>query len=284
MYPIGEVDHDDDAAEFLGELGPLVHLLHRGGGHVEVVALDFAGLLGGPVHGLHDEQVSVPPAHEGLGVDVLVVLGEVETAAQRLVDHPAVVARGEPELRLGRRAEQRAPVLVEVLALHDDAVRRAGKGLHVVQRDPHVLKAQRAQRLEAEHVADDRRRQVGDGSLLEEIDVISDIGDVLVLPAGHRVDPVALGLVVVVGGEPVGPYDGPGGGRRLAGHRGARFLGRNTWLRRHPERGEHVGVLRLVVRLPEAHLGVGDHPCVPAVARHRSSYAADRISCPLPPP
>ena len=38
-----EVDHDDDRAELLGELGALVHVLHRAGGDVEVGALDLAG-------------------------------------------------------------------------------------------------------------------------------------------------------------------------------------------------------------------------------------------------
>ena len=38
-----EIDHDDDRAELLGELGALVHLLHRAGGDVEVVALHLAG-------------------------------------------------------------------------------------------------------------------------------------------------------------------------------------------------------------------------------------------------
>ena len=40
----GEVDHDDDAAELFGELGALVHILHGGRGHVQVMALDLAGL------------------------------------------------------------------------------------------------------------------------------------------------------------------------------------------------------------------------------------------------
>ena len=39
-----QVDHDDHRAHLLGELGAAVHLLHRAGGDVEVVALDLAGL------------------------------------------------------------------------------------------------------------------------------------------------------------------------------------------------------------------------------------------------
>ena len=248
-----------------GEVGPLVHVLHGGGGDVEVVALDLAGPLLGPVDRLHREQETVPPAHERLRVDVLVVLGEVEAAAQGLVDDAAVVARRQAELGLGGRAQQRAAVLVQVLPLHHDAVRRSLVGLDVVQRDPHVLQAQRLERLEAEHVADDRRGQVRDRALLEQVDVVGDIGDVLALAAGHRIDPVALGLVVVVGGEPVGPDDRPGRGGGLPGDRGACLLGRDPGLRRDAERGQHVGVLGHVVGCVVAHLRVRDDSRAPAV-------------------
>ncbi len=157
-----EVDHDDDRAELLGELGALVHLLHRAGGDVEVGALDLAGRGLRLVDRLHAVEEAVAPVHEGLRVDVLVVLGEVEAALQRLVDHAAVVAAGEAELRLHGGAEQRPAELVEPLALDDDAGGRALERLHIGDRQPHVLEPQRLQRLEAEHVADDRGRQVGD--------------------------------------------------------------------------------------------------------------------------
>ena len=130
-----EVDHDDDRAELLGELGALVHVLHRAGGDVEVVALDLAGRGRGAVDGFHAVEEAVAPVHEGLRVDVLVVLDEVEAALERLVDDAAVVAAGEAELRLGGGAEQRAAELVEALALDDDAGRRALEGLDVGDRD-----------------------------------------------------------------------------------------------------------------------------------------------------
>ncbi len=83
-----QVDHHHDSAELASELGPLVHVLHRRGGHVQVVALDFAGLGLGPVDRLHAVEIAITPAHERLGVDVLVVLGEIQPAAQRLEHHP----------------------------------------------------------------------------------------------------------------------------------------------------------------------------------------------------
>ena len=264
----GEVDHDDDAAEFFREFGALVHVLHGGRGDVQVMALDLAGLLGGAIHRLHDEQVPVAPAHERLGIDVLVVLGEIQAAAQRLVHDPAVVAGTQAELRLGRGAEQRAAVLVQVLAFGDDAVRGASEGFHVMQGDPQVLQAQRFEGLEAEHVADDRGRQVGDRALFEQVDVVGDVRDVLAVPARHREHPVALGLVVLVGGEPVGPHHGPRRGRGFPGHRGARLLRGDAGLRRDPEGGQDIGGLRLVIGLVIAHLGVGDDPGIPPVCRH----------------
>ena len=129
----GEVDHDDDRAELLRELGALVHLLHRPGGHVHVAALDLAGRGLGARDGLHHVAEAVAPAHERLRVDVLVVLREVEAAAERLVDDAAVVLGREAELRLDGRAEDRAAELVEVLALHHDPVRGALERLDVVR-------------------------------------------------------------------------------------------------------------------------------------------------------
>ena len=153
-----EIDHDDDRAELLGEFGALVHVLHGAGGDVEIGALDLAGRRLRLVDGLHAIQEAVAPMHEGLRVDVLVVLGEVEAAFQRLIDHAAVVAAGKAELRLHGGAEQRPAELVEPLALDHDAGRRPLEGLHIGDRQAHVLEPQRLQRLEAEHVADDRGR------------------------------------------------------------------------------------------------------------------------------
>lgn len=82
------VRHDDRRPQLLGELGALVHLLDGGRGHVHVVALALAGLGLGLVDGLLAEQETVAPAHEGLRVDVLVVLGEIEPAPQAFIDRP----------------------------------------------------------------------------------------------------------------------------------------------------------------------------------------------------
>ena len=177
-----EVDHHDDRAELLGEFGALVHVLHRGGGDVEIGALDLAGRRLRLVDRLHAVEEAVAPMHERLRVDVLVVLGEVEPALQRLVDDAPVVAAGEAELRLDGRAEQRPAELVEPLALDDDAGRRTLERLHVGDGQAHVLEPQRLQRLEAEHVADDRRRQVGDRARLEQVEIVGDIGEILALP------------------------------------------------------------------------------------------------------
>ena len=253
----GEVDHDDHAADVLRELRPLVDLLHRGGRDVHVVALDLARRGHRPLDALHRVQVAVAPAHERLGVDVLVVLGEVQPAAQRLVHDAAVVLRGQAQLGLGGGAQQRAAELVQVLALHDGPVRRALEGLDVVRRDAHVLQPQRLQRLEAEDVADDRGRQVRDRPLLEQVEVVGDVGDVLARLPRHRVDPVGLGLVVLVGGQAVGPDDRPGGGGGLARDGGGGLDRVDARLGRDAERRQDVGVRGLVAGVPVAHLRVG---------------------------
>jgi hypothetical protein len=74
----------------------------------------------GLAHRLHDELIAVAPAHERLRGDVLVVLGEVEPAAQQLKARASVVSRGQAELGFQRRAEQRAAVLVQPVSLDLD--------------------------------------------------------------------------------------------------------------------------------------------------------------------
>ena len=51
-----EIDHHDHAAQFFGEIGPFVHLLHGAGGDVQVVAFDLAGGGHSAIHRLHAEQ------------------------------------------------------------------------------------------------------------------------------------------------------------------------------------------------------------------------------------
>src|SRR5664279_2518954 len=87
-----QVDHHDHATQLASKVGSFVHLLHGSGGDVQVVPLDLASHSHGAVHRFHAEQVAVAPAHEGLAVDVLVVLAEVQPTAQRFIHHAAVVA------------------------------------------------------------------------------------------------------------------------------------------------------------------------------------------------
>ena len=58
-------------------------------------------------------------------------------------------------------------------------VGRTLERLEVGDRDAHVLQAQRLHRLEAEHVADDRRGEVGDRARLEQVEVVGDVGEIL---------------------------------------------------------------------------------------------------------
>ena len=184
------------------------------GGDVEVGALDLAGLGLRLVHRLHAVEEALAPMHEGLRVDVLVVLGEVEPALQRLVDDAAVVAARQAELRLDRGAEQRPAELVEPLALDHDAGRRPLERLHVGDRQPHVLEPQRLQRLEAEDVADDRGRQVGDRARLEQVEVVGDVGEILARARSAPDRPGRhLARYFSQRRQPVGPHHRPGRGR-----------------------------------------------------------------------
>ena len=61
-----EVDHDDDAAEALGELGALVHVLHRSSGNIEIMAFDLAGRGTRAINRFHAVKIAVAPVHERL--------------------------------------------------------------------------------------------------------------------------------------------------------------------------------------------------------------------------
>ena len=208
---------------------------------------------------------------KGWRVDVLIVLDEIEAALERLVDDAAVVAARQPQLRLGGRAKQRPPELIQPLALDDDARGRTLEGLQIRHRDAHVLEPQCLDGLEAEHVADDRGGQVGDRAFLEQVEVIGNPGEVLLLGPGtgsgvrHRLDLVGLGAIELAGGQPVGPHDGPGGGGGLARNRRGGLRRIHTRLRGDAEDHHEIGFEGHVVRLPVTHFDITQYSCLVAL-------------------
>merc|ERR1712100_41023 len=92
-----EVVHDDRHSEFFGELSTLIHLFWSVGGDVQVVTLAPAGLLLRQLDGFRNELEAVLPTLEGLGVDVFVVLGEVQTATQALIDNTSIVLTAQAD-------------------------------------------------------------------------------------------------------------------------------------------------------------------------------------------
>jgi hypothetical protein len=48
-----EIDHDDAGTQLLCEFGTLIHVLHRAGRHVQVVAFDFTRFRLRAIHRLH---------------------------------------------------------------------------------------------------------------------------------------------------------------------------------------------------------------------------------------
>ena len=87
-----QINHDNHAAERFGEFGTLVHIFHRAGGNVEVVPLHLAGRSASTVHRFHAVKETIAPVHKRLRVNVLVVLHEVETAPETLIDDATIVA------------------------------------------------------------------------------------------------------------------------------------------------------------------------------------------------
>jgi hypothetical protein len=96
-----QIDHDDDGAQALGEFRTLVHILDGCSGDVEIRTLHLAGGSAGFIDGIHHIEEAVAPMHEGLRIDVLVVFHEIQAALQALVNHAAVIATRQSELRFG---------------------------------------------------------------------------------------------------------------------------------------------------------------------------------------
>ena len=157
---------------------------------------------------------------------------------------------------------KRASEFIQVLALHHDTVRRPLKRFRVVRRNSHIFQAQRLKCLEAEDVADNRGRQIGNRAFFEKIDIISDVSDVLI-GAGHGIDPVTLRLIMLVRREAIGPDHGPGCRRRFTGHRCRGFDRIYARLRHQTEGAENVCSLRFVIGVVVAHFRVRCDSCGP---------------------
>src|SRR5207302_9697445 len=134
--------------------------------------------------------------------------------------------------RLHLEDEQRPAEIVQAVPFGDDARRWTLKGLQVVERDVHVLEAKRFERLKAEDVANDRSREVGNRTFLEEVEVIGDIREPLTGRAGYRLDLVGLRSVVFTIGKTICPDYRPGSSGGFARDGRSCFLGIHAVLRR----------------------------------------------------
>ncbi|OPZ12305.1 MAG: hypothetical protein BWZ07_01427 [Alphaproteobacteria bacterium ADurb.BinA280] len=204
-----QIQHDHDRAQFLSEFCTLIDIFHGRAGDVQVGAFHLAGRGTGFVDAIHDVEKAVTPVHEGLRVDVLVVLHEVQTALQSFVNHAAIVAARQSQLRLGGGAQQGAAKLVEALALGDQAAGRTLEGFHQRHRHADVFQARGFQGLEAKDVSDEARRDIGDRAFFKQDDVVGDPAKVLPGSVWDRLDLVCLGAIAVASRQAIGPDDRP---------------------------------------------------------------------------
>ena len=89
--PNDQIDHDDVGSEGFRKLGSAIHFLHVSRSHIKIVTLDLARVCLSFVDSLHTKQEAITPVHEGLTVDVFVVLGEIKAAGQAFIYNAAVV-------------------------------------------------------------------------------------------------------------------------------------------------------------------------------------------------
>jgi hypothetical protein len=155
-------------------------------------------------------------------------------------------------------------------------VGRSPAGHHVGYGEADVLEPERAQRLEAENVADQRGQHVDDGALLEEIDGIGDERIEGLVVSRHVLDAVGAALVVLQIREQIGPHSGPGTRGGLGRDRRGGFFPGHPVLGCHLEAGQKVGVLRRVLRRPIG-FGICLDACLIGLGGHRSSLLGVRV-------
>ena len=194
--------------------------------------------------------------HEGLRIDVFVVLHEVEPALQALINHAAIISSRQAELWLRGRAEQGASELVQALTFDDQSGRWSLEGLDVSNWDPDVLQAGGLEGFEGEDIADETGRHVRNGPLFEEDQVISNPREKLPWSPRDRLHLVSLRPIAVTGAEAVGPDHRPGCSARLAGDCRRGFDRIDPVLRGDAEEAKRIGFLRNVVGVPVTHLAV----------------------------
>ncbi len=242
--------HDDPATQFLGKLGPFEHFLNSWGRDIQVMPLALAGLGFSLINRFNHVFKSVAPAHERLRVDVFIVLGEIETATKALIDGAPVILRRQAELRLDSTSQERAAILVELIALYGDAVRRAATGQHIVKGKTNVLQSQRTQSFEAKHIAHKRGQHIDYRSLLKQIDRIGDKGVVAFIVTRHVFDLIGTAFVIVQIGQQVGPHCRPGAGGGFRSDSSGNLFPGEARLRRYLEAGEQIAWFGFIVGFP----------------------------------
>ena len=174
------------------------------------MTLALARFLFSNLDGFRNEFEAVLPALERLRVDVLVVFREVQTAAKALIDNPAVVLAAQTKLWLDGATKEGTTIFVHPVTLNGDTVWRASTALDECNREANVFQTQVAQCFESENVADQRGQNVGDRTLFEQVEGISDEGIERLLVTRNVFDAVATPFVEVEVGEELGPHSGPG--------------------------------------------------------------------------
>ena len=255
------VVHDDGCADFFGVLSALVHLFRCRRGHIEVVAFTLSGFVFGLKGGLLHEIETLAPTHEGLAVDVLVILGEVKTTAQTFVHCSAVVLCRQTKLRFDGAAQQWTTIFVHDVTLDLDAQGRTTAGLDVGDRKTHIFQTQGANGFETKNVANQGSKDVDDGTFLKQIDGVGNESVKTGIVARYVFDTVRTALVIIQVGQQIGPHRGPSSCRRLSSDGCGGFFAVNTRLGRDLETGQDIGVQGCVVRHPVG-LTVFLYPCV----------------------
>ncbi len=133
--------HDDGRANFFGVFRSSVHFLGCWRSDIQVVTLTLTSLGFSLKRCLLNEVEPLTPTHKRLAINVLVVLGKIEPAAQAFINGTTVILRRESKLGLDGAAQQRTAILIHDITLNLNAIRRPTTGLNVGYGKAHIFEA-----------------------------------------------------------------------------------------------------------------------------------------------
>ena len=170
------VMHNDRCADFLGKLGTLVHHFRRWSRYVQVVPFALSGLAFSFQCCVLNKLKTIAPTHERLAINVFIVLGEVQAAAQAFVNGTTVILGRQTQLGFNGATQQWTAIFVHLVALDLNTLRRASTGFYISNWEADIFQTQGTQRFKSKHIPYQGSQHVNYRAFFKQINRIGNKG------------------------------------------------------------------------------------------------------------